>query len=644
MAIPESFIQELNDRADIVELVGRFVPLKKAGANFQGLCPFHNEKSPSFTVNASKQFYYCFGCGASGDALRFLMAYQGLGFFEAIEELAGQLGMQVPEDQRSPQERERDAQLQEQRKTLADVMAQAADAYAQALKHSLDAQNYLKGRGLTGQIAARFKIGWAGAGKPLAGVFADYSDPLLEESGMVIASEDGRRYDRFRERIMFPIRNLKGEVIAFGGRIMGKGEPKYLNSPETPLFHKGREIYGLFEGRSSIQQAGMVLVTEGYMDVVALAQHGIGHAVATLGTACTPEHVQKLFRFTEQIIFSFDGDKAGQKAARRALNAVLPHASDTRVVKFLFLPAEHDPDSFVRQHGADAFERLVHNAMPLSRFVIEAAREDCDMASTEGRSRFVSIIKAQWALLPDGAFKRQLLGQIAELAHLGQHELLELWGLLPAPENNYQKKSYSGRFDGEKGQNDWGKDWKKPWQKREAVPNLASLAASRRKPHSRDDRAAQLLLTHMAAWDALSPAQHATLCQLPEPHGNMMRWLEEQLQEEGPQPWPVLATQLPNDWAYAAQQLVERLPDAAHRQKLLGHQTQAMLASDLQELSFIVLDMELDSQQALSADYATQAGQNPSPENMAALMATQNRIRALQDEKTLLLQQQRGKP
>jgi DNA primase len=640
MAIPESFIQELNDRADIVELVGRFVPLKKAGANFQGLCPFHDEKSPSFSVSPSKQFYHCFGCGAHGGALRFLMEYQGLGFIDAVKDLAGQLGMQVPEDQRSPQERERDAQLQVQRKTLAEVMAQAADAYVQALKRDTAAQDYLKGRGLTGQIAARFKIGWAGAGKPLAGVFADYTDPLLEESGMVIAGDEGRRYDRFRERIMFPIRNLKGEVIAFGGRIMGKGEPKYLNSPETPLFHKGREIYGLFEGRSSIQQAGMVLVTEGYMDVVALAQHGIGHAVATLGTACTPEHVQKLFRFTEQIIFSFDGDKAGQKAARRALGAVLPYASDTRVVKFLFLPTEHDPDSFVRQHGADAFDRLVHNAMPLSRFIVEAAREDCDMASTEGRSRFVSLIKPQWALLPDGAFKRQLLGQIAELAHLGQHELLELWGLLPAAEKPYQKKSYSGRFDGEKGQN----DWKKPWQKREAMPNLASLAASRRKPHSRDDRAAQLLLTHMAAWDALSPAQHTVLCQLPEPHGSIMRWLEEQLQEEGPQPWPVLATQLPAAWGDTARQLVERLPDATHRHKLLSSQAPAMLASDLQELGFIVLDMELDTQQVLSADYAAQAGQDPSPDNMAALMAAQARIKTLQTEKTLLLQQQRGKP
>ena len=635
MAIPESFITELNERADIVEIVGRAVTLKKAGANFQGLCPFHNEKSPSFSVSPTKQFYHCFGCGAHGNALRFLMEYQGLGFIDAVKDLAGQLGMAVPEDQRSRQERERDAQLQVQRKTLSEVLAQAADAYVQNLKRDKAPQDYLKSRGLTGQIAARFKIGWAGAGKPLAGVFADYSDPLLEESGMVIATEDGRRYDRFRERIMFPIRNLKGEVIAFGGRITGAGEPKYLNSPETPVFHKGREIYGLFEGRADIQQAGFVLVTEGYMDVVALAQHGIGNAVATLGTACTPEHVQKLFRFSDQIIFSFDGDKAGQKAARRALTAVLPFASDTRVVKFLFLPAEHDPDSFVREHGADAFSRMVHNAMPLSRFVIEAARESCDMASTEGRSRFVSIIKPQWLALPEGAFKRQLLGQIAELSDLGAHELLELWGLAqPAKNNyagNYQKKSYSGSFDTEKGQ--------KPWQKREPVPSAASLAASRRKPHSRDDRAVQLLLTHMAAWDALNAAQHRILCQLPQPHGAIMCWLEDQLQEEGPQPWAALRQNLPADWLQDAEQLVNRLPDLPQRLQTVSAQAQTALNGDLQELHTIILDMEIEALQSQSAELAQLAAHTPQPEHIAALMAAQHSIKQLKAEKALFLGQ-----
>ena len=613
--------------------MGRFVPLKKAGANFQGLCPFHDEKSPSFSVSPAKQFYHCFGCGAHGNALRFLMEYQGLGFIEAVKELAGQLGMPVPEDNRSREERERDAQLQVRRKTLSEVLAQAADAYVQALKREPAAQNYLKGRGLTGQIAARYKIGWAGAGKPLAGVFADYTDPLLEESGMVIASDDGRRYDRFRERIMFPIRNLKGEVIAFGGRITDKGEPKYLNSPETPLFHKGREIYGLFEGRAAIQQAGFVLVTEGYMDVVALAQHGISNAVATLGTACTSEHVQKLFRFTEQIVFSFDGDKAGQKAARRALAAVLPFASDTRVVKFLFLPSEHDPDSFVRQHGADAFDRMVHSAMPLSRFILEAAREDCDMASTEGRSRFVSLIQPQWLALPEGAFKRQLLGQISELAELGSHELLELWGLAEPSQNLQKNRSYSGSSDGKK--------WQKDWKKQSATPSAASLAASRRKPNSRDDRAVQLLLTHMAAWDALSAAQHAVLCQLPQPHGAMMCWLEEQLQEEGPQAWQVLAQHLPPEWAQDAQQLISRLPDLPQRLRTVSSLAPATLESDLQELRIIIIDIEIDTLQSESAELAVLAAQNPSPEYITALMTAQQRIKQLKADKALFLDQRR---
>ena len=633
MAIPESFIAELNDRADIVELVGRFVPLKKAGASFVGLCPFHGEKSPSFHVTPSKQFYYCYGCGASGDALRFLMEYQGMEFIEAIKELASEVGMQVPEDNRSREERERDAQLQVRRKTLSEVLAQAADAYVGFLKRTPTAQNYLKGRGLTGQIAARFKIGWAPTGKPLAGVFADYTDPLLEESGMVVAKEDGWRNDRFRERIMFPIRNLKGEVIAFGGRITGAGEPKYLNSPETPVFHKGREIYGLFEGRAEIQQAGFVLVTEGYMDVVALAQHGIGNAVATLGTACTPEHVQKLFRFTDQIIFSFDGDKAGQKAARRALAAVLPHASDTRSVKFLFLPPEHDPDSFVRQHGADAFYRLVHSAMPLSRFVIEAAREECDMSSTEGRSRFVSLIKPHWELLPDGAFKRQLLGDIADLANLGQHELLELWGLIKPEKSgtqNYKKESYSGRFSGGK------------WQKRPENPSAEQLAATRRKPQSKQDRAAQLLLTHQAAWDELGSAQHALLCQLPAPHGPLFTWLESQLHEEGPQAWVVLAQQLPPEWGSSARELVARLPDLPERQRLLSSQPAQSLASDSQELRGILLDLELAQHEGISQTQAGAAAADPSPQNFADYQATLAAIKQLKLQKALLEQQRQS--
>jgi len=356
MAIPQAFIQELLARADIVEVIGRYVPLKKAGANFVGLCPFHTEKSPSFNVSPVKQFYHCFGCGKSGDALRFLMEHTGMNFVEATKERAGEYGLEVPEDDASPAERERASKAREKHHTLTDVLEKAAEAYRKQLKGSPRAIAYLKGRGLSGEIAKRFGMGYAPEGwRPLAGEFTDYADALLEESGLVIAGDDGKRYARFRDRVMFPIRNVKGECIGFGGRVLGDEKPKYLNSPETPVFSKGRELYGLFEARGVLREFGFVLVTEGYMDVVALAQLGFPNAVATLGTACTPDHVQKLFRFIDSVVFSFDGDEAGRRAARKALDVSLPFATDVRNVKFLFLPKEHDPDSYIREHGRDAF-------------------------------------------------------------------------------------------------------------------------------------------------------------------------------------------------------------------------------------------------------------------------------------------------
>ena len=434
MAIPQSFIQELLSRIDVVEIVGRHVQLKKGGANFMGLCPFHGEKSPSFSVSPSKQFYHCFGCGVSGDAIKFLTEHTGVSFIEAVKDLAGQVGLQVPEEELSPQERERAAQAREKQVTLTDVLEKAAYAYAKALKGAPRAVDYLKKRGLTGQIAKTFGLGYAPEGwRFLSTVFPDYADARLEESGLVIVheneGEDAKRYDRFRDRIMFPIRNVKGEVIAFGGRVLDQGEPKYLNSPETPVFSKGRELYGLFEARTAMRQLGYALVTEGYMDVVALAQLGFGNAVATLGTACTAEHVHKLFRFTDAVVFSFDGDAAGRRAARKALDAALPLATDTRSVKFLFLPAEHDPDSFIREHGADAFAAAVKGALPLSRFMLDAASADCDLDTAEGRARLASQARPLWTAMPDGALKRQLLGDIADMVQLGQHELGELWRL-----------------------------------------------------------------------------------------------------------------------------------------------------------------------------------------------------------------------
>ncbi|HEY0845740.1 MAG TPA: DNA primase, partial [Noviherbaspirillum sp.] len=358
--IPQSFIQDLLNRVDIVDVVGRYVQLKKGGANYMGLCPFHNEKSPSFTVSPTKQFYHCFGCGAHGTAIGFLIEYSGLGFVEAVKDLAQGVGMTVPDQDRLPPAQRAEAQAKSF--ALSDVMTKAADFYRHQLRGAQQAIAYLKGRGLTGEIAARFGLGYAPDGwDSLRGVFPDYQAQELVESGLVIdKSEEGgggrKRYDRFRDRIMFPIRNIKGQVIGFGGRVLDGGEPKYLNSPETPLFQKGSELYGLFEARQAIREAGYALVTEGYMDVVALAQLGFPQAVATLGTACTPTHVQKLLRQTDQVVFSFDGDAAGRRAARRALDACLPHASDDKVIKFLFLPTEHDPDSYIRELGAEAFE------------------------------------------------------------------------------------------------------------------------------------------------------------------------------------------------------------------------------------------------------------------------------------------------
>ncbi|HYD33401.1 MAG TPA: DNA primase, partial [Methylophilaceae bacterium] len=345
--IPEAFIQELLNRVDIVDVVDRSVPLKKAGANYSACCPFHNEKSPSFTVSPTKQFYHCFGCGAHGTAIGFLMEHQGLSFVEAVQELAKSVGMIVPQEQRDTDQPQQKVML-----GLQEILQRASNYYRQELKKSPRAIEYLKGRGLSGKIAARFQMGYAPAGwQNLESVFDNYQAEALKTAGLVVENEQGRRYDRFRDRIMFPIHDQKGQVIGFGGRIMRtQGEddgPKYLNSPETPLFQKGQELYGLFLARKPIREAGRVLVVEGYMDVVALAQYGIEYAVAALGTATTPYHITKLMRQTDDIVFCFDGDAAGRKAAWRAAMNALPALTDGLKLSFLFLPKEHDPDSYV---------------------------------------------------------------------------------------------------------------------------------------------------------------------------------------------------------------------------------------------------------------------------------------------------------
>ena len=436
--IPQEFIQSLLGRVDIVDVVDRHVKLKKAGANFQALCPFHNEKSPSFSVSPSKQFYHCFGCGAHGNAIGFLMEYSGLAYPEAIRALAETVGMPVPETRGRP-----DKPGAAEAPGLVARMMDALTYYRAELKKSKVAIDYLKGRGLSGEIAARYGLGFAPDGwQNLEAVFTDYATGPLKDTGLVIDSEPragnenepdkkSRRYDRFRNRVMFPILDARGNVIGFGGRVIGEGEPKYLNSPETPLFEKGRELYGLYQARRAIRDANQVLVVEGYMDVVALAQHGVENAVATLGTATTPFHLAKLLKLADNVVFCFDGDSAGRKAAWRALEIALPVLADGKVVSFLFLPPEDDPDTFVRREGKAAFLQAVAAAKPLSQYLVAELASRVDMGNEEGRARFLAQAKPLVTQIEAPALAAMLRRRLAEMARLAPEEIESL---IPAKE------------------------------------------------------------------------------------------------------------------------------------------------------------------------------------------------------------------
>ena len=465
--IPQSFIADLLNRVDIIDVVGQHVKLKKAGANYQGLCPFHSEKSPSFSVSPTKQFYHCFGCGAHGSAISFLMEYSGLGYVDAIEDLARSAGLDVPREERTAN----DVARQQQAMALSEVMSSAAEWYRQQLKGNTRAVEYLKGRGLTGEIAKRYSLGYAPDGwQGLEAVFGPYTNDdvakTLVEGGLMIQGEQAegaplKRYDRFRDRVMFPIRNPKGQTIGFGGRILDQGEPKYLNSPETPLFSKGNTLYGLFEARQAIRAQEYVLVCEGYMDVVALAQLGFPNAVATLGTACTANHVRMLLRQTDKVVFSFDGDSAGQRAAQRALEACLPLMSDDKEIRFLFLPTEHDPDSYVRAYGAAAFEKVIQEAMSISSFFFKVASEGHDLTTPEGRAHTHHGAKPLLLSMPPIALRTQILRELAIRTNTPPAELEAFCGLTVAPvrqtayasnqssqQNNQTNYSQSGNRQG----------------------------------------------------------------------------------------------------------------------------------------------------------------------------------------------------
>nr|WP_298055807.1 DNA primase [uncultured Halomonas sp.] len=424
--IPQRFIDDLLGRVDVVEVVGERVQLKKAGRNYSGLCPFHQEKTPSFTVSADKQFYHCFGCGANGNALRFLMEYDKLPFPEAVEQLAGRLGIDVP---REGADDPRAQQREKKRKEGVNLLELAASFYRERLKmqEGQPAQRYLSGRGLSDEVIKTYGIGYAPAGwealKQHLGA-RGIGEPVQVEYGLLIHREDtGRTYDRFRDRVMFPIRDLRGRTIAFGGRVMGDDQPKYLNSPETPVFHKGRELYGLYEARQASSKLEQLVIVEGYMDVVALAQYGIHNAVATLGTATTEDHLTRLFRLVSRVVFCFDGDRAGRQAASRALETALPQMIDGREARFLFLPEGDDPDSLVRREGTQAFQDRVTCAMPLSEFLFEQAAQGRDLNTVEGRERFASQVLEALNKVPDGMLKSLLLESLAQRSGLAQQQL-----------------------------------------------------------------------------------------------------------------------------------------------------------------------------------------------------------------------------
>ncbi|GEK72810.1 MULTISPECIES: DNA primase [Halomonas] len=421
--IPQRFIDDLLARVDVVEVVGERVKLKKAGRNHSGLCPFHQEKSPSFTVSADKQFYHCFGCGAHGNALRFLMEYDNLRFPDAVEHLAARLGLEVPRegaDDPRAQARER------KRKEGVNLLELSASFFRERLKmpEGQGAREYIERRGLSPEVVRDFGIGYAPGGwESLKRHLGEQgiAEPVQIEYGLLVHREDsGRTYDRFRDRVMFPIRDIRGRTIAFGGRVLGDAKPKYLNSPETPVFHKGRELYGLYEARQANPRLERLVIVEGYMDVVALAQFGIRNAVATLGTATTEDHLGRLFRMVDEVVFCFDGDRAGRQAASRALETVLPQMIDGRQARFLFLPDGEDPDTLVRREGPEAFEDRVTCASPLSEFLFEQAAEGRDLERLEERERFASRVLAAIGRLPEGVMKSLLLTELSRRTGVDQ--------------------------------------------------------------------------------------------------------------------------------------------------------------------------------------------------------------------------------
>jgi DNA primase len=425
--IPQSFIDEIVARSDIVEIIGARVPLKKSGREFKACCPFHSEKSPSFWVSPDKQFYHCFGCGAHGTVVGFLMQYEKLGFLDALADLAQRAGIELP--------REAQGSRDPASADLHEVMARASRFYEQNLADSARGQDYLRARGVDAPSAAKFSLGYApDSWNALLSRFGaqDEERRQLSQAGLIIERQPsgGERssgyYDRFRDRLMFPIRDSRGRVLAFGGRVIDQGEPKYLNSPETPLFHKGRELYGLYEARQAHADFKRLMIVEGYMDVVRLHQSGITYAVATLGTATTQEHLNKIFRITSEVVFCFDGDRAGRQAAWRALENALPLARDGRELKFLFLPEGHDPDTLVAEEGAAAFENRLKTALPLSEYLLQQLLPQVDLSNVDGRAKLKALAQPLFTRMPEGVYRELLADRLAAEIRMPAAKLKEL--------------------------------------------------------------------------------------------------------------------------------------------------------------------------------------------------------------------------
>ena len=440
--IPSDFIDELLSKVDIVDIIDEQVPLKKGGANYMACCPFHKEKTPSFSVSPTKQFYHCFSCGAHGSAIGFVMEHQGLSFPEAVQFLADRVGMTVPKVRGQEDNPEIRAEHKKKQQTLEETTAVAADFYAQQLKFNPAAKAYLDKRGLSAEVIAHYGLGYAPDGwQPLAQVFQPYPNTALVDTGMVIDNER-KHYDRFRHRVMFPIRNPRGQVIGFGGRVLDDSKPKYLNSPDTPLFDKGKNLYGLYEGRAAVKEAGRILVVEGYMDVVTLAQFGIGYGVAALGTATTAEHVKILMRQADSIYFCFDGDSAGRKAAWRALENALPQLKDDKSLHFLFLPEEHDPDSYIRAYGKTQFEdALLNQSKPLSEYFWEHLSDGLNLNTQEGKAELVKTSSPLLAQITAPALGYLLKQKLSELVGIDPDNLAQLLGQ-EAPKRHVKQKSY----------------------------------------------------------------------------------------------------------------------------------------------------------------------------------------------------------